>query len=140
MLPGFYFGRPGDPVLAAGLPDLLLTWHVDPASALHRRLHADTDGALQRWVKRPTETVSRELRPQDWESVRARCSAALLLGVPDPRAAFLAWFDARLDEWEADGVSAAIRGVFTTEPPTPDDAPDPPDDTPDDPDPTATSG
>jgi hypothetical protein len=123
---GFFFGRPGDPVLAGGLPDLLLTWHCNWQSGLGRALTDDPalQAALQAWRGRSAPGgVSRELwfGPGCWELIRVRSSAAALLGQPSPERAFAAWVEDRLQEWRDDGVADALRAVLARSAPGPGD-------------------
>lgn len=113
---GFFFGRPGDPVLDGEYPDLLLTWHTDFESPLGRALGADAAlrAGADRWIARVGDAVQREqwFHPGAWELLRARTSSRHLAESENPQAAFQDWVVQRLSEWEADGIIDALSSTI----------------------------
>ena len=111
VLVGLYMGHPSLPVLVQGLPDLRMCWHAKPGEALHTALGADPAmlAAAVKWTGRPRAATLRTWDSAGWVQVSARCSSAVLLDSPEPGNAFLDWVTSVLDEWDADGISAAMR-------------------------------
>ncbi len=111
---GLYMGRPATPTLVEGLPDLLLTLHVSPTSAIAKTLQGDPQfgNALTAWLARGQE-VAREHSPADskWEFVRARTSVLTLLAAADQQKTFNDWFRARAAELAEDGVVARVAAA-----------------------------
>jgi hypothetical protein len=111
---GLYVGRPATPTLVEGLPDLLLTLHANPASAVAKALHADPqfETAITAWLGRGSD-ATREVSPADskWEFVRVRASVLTLLAAEDQQKTFNDWFRARAAELVEDGVIARIAAA-----------------------------
>jgi len=118
---GLYMGRPATPTLVEGLPDLLLTLHVNPASAIARSLQADPHfgAATEAWLRRGRgPEATREVSPPDskWEFVRARSSVLNLLAADDQQKAFNDWFRARAAELVEDEIIACIAAAASGAP------------------------
>jgi hypothetical protein len=111
---GLYVGRPATPTLVEGLPDLLLTLHVNPASAVAKALEADPQfgAAITTWLGRGSD-ATREVSPVDskWEFVRVRASVLTLLAAENQQQTFNDWFRARAAEFVADGIIARVSAA-----------------------------
>lgn len=116
---GLYMGRPATPTLVEGLPDLLLTLHLNPASAIAGALQADAQfaAAVGAWLGRGQEVV-REVAPADskWEFVRTRTSVLTLLAAADQQQTFNDWFRVRAAELADDGVIARVGAAASGAP------------------------
>lgn len=111
IINGLFFGRPEVPVLAAGLPDLMLTWQCKPGEPLHLALAEDTRlaAAARQWAARPNNGTLRLWLPGNWALIHARRSSAALLGQPEADKTYLDWVGQLLSEWEEDGISDRLR-------------------------------
>ena len=109
---GLFLGRPQDPLLIEGVPDLMLMIHTNPDHALGQRLH--TDGrfreAAQAWSEQGTAAEEHEYLPptSTWEMVRARTSTVDLLRQPDQGEAFMQWAVRCAEEWVTYGMIARL--------------------------------
>lgn len=112
---GTYAGRPGDPTIVDGVPDLLLTLIVDPKSHFSKQL--ETNGAcvtaIAKWRGRDQLPAGglREFRPGSWEIVRARATALPLVQEQDQEGWFKTWIRTRIEEWRGDGVLDALGAL-----------------------------
>ncbi len=113
---GLYFGRPEAPVLAPGLPDLMLTFQCEPGKVLHDTLVGDVDlrAAALRWVARPPDGNLRVWLPGNWALIHARRTSAALLGQAEAGKTYLEWVGRIVSEWEADGITARLRVHLAT--------------------------
>lgn len=109
---GLFLGRPLEPLCIDGVPDLMLTIHVQPESPLGQALRGDSlfRQAVMAWVDQDEHTELREYRPVDglWEIVRARASSVALLRAPDQGAALVAWMTTCAQAWVAHGIIARL--------------------------------
>jgi len=110
---GFFVGRvregKPDPVLEGNLPDLMLSFHLNPESPRGRRVRGDADlqKAIEKWTSRAaTGSVVREPRldGSTWEIIRCRESSRILLEAPDPGVKVVEWMEQRTKEWIDDGI------------------------------------
>ena len=110
---GFYvglrMGSPEVPLQVEGVPDLILSLHVNPASPLGAALRADAalGDAVKLWRQRTTPpAVLREWHPSAtvWSLLRARASAVEILYAEDQGERLASWMTARAQEWVEDGV------------------------------------
>ena len=111
---GVFVGRPQDPPLVEGVPDLVFILHVDPNRALGKQLRTDADflAAVETWRKRDAENgrTRREFWPEkdSWEILRGRLSGLELVQSGEQEAVFKAWMLDRAKELLADGVMARL--------------------------------
>lgn len=110
---GFFVGRvrqgKPDQVLHDGLPDLMLSFHVNPESPRGKRIRTDPQlqNALTKWTSRAaTGSVVREPRldGSTWEIIRCRESSRILVEAPDPGQTVVDWMEQRAQEWIDTGV------------------------------------
>ncbi len=108
---GLYFGHPHAPVLAQGLPDLVLCWQCRPGEALHRALVGDAqlEACAQKWVKTADDGTLRLWLPGQWPLLMARHSSARLLGQALPNRAYLDWVGSVLREWTDTGITGRLQ-------------------------------
>ena len=114
---GFFVGRlrdaKPDPVLHDSLPDLMLSFHVNPESPRGKLIRTDPQlqNALAKWTSRAaTGSVVREPRldGSTWEVIRCRESSRILLEAPDPGTKVVEWMEQRAQEWIDDGIVQRI--------------------------------
>jgi hypothetical protein len=113
---GLFLGRPGEPTLVEGLPDLVLALHLNPAGKLAPAL-----AQMPSWESVPRnrtrrqqqqqDGVLRELRPGSWELVRDRAAGILLLTSDNQEQALGDWFEARVNEWAMDSVLTCFEDM-----------------------------
>ncbi len=109
---GLFMGRPNVPVTHSNLPDMMIALHVNPESPRGIRLCADATltSAAQRWTSRPSDGVTREVRPSPdaWEILRCRASSQELADADEPGMHMIRWMEARAQEWVDDGIAARL--------------------------------
>lgn len=127
---GLFLGRPLETLCIDGVPDLMLTIHVQPESPLGQALRNDNlfRQAVMAWIEQDDQAELREYRPVDgvWEIVRARASSVALLRAPDQGGALVAWMTACAQAWVQHGIVARLAeleyqtrgGDGSGEPPT----------------------
>lgn len=125
---GLYFGHPHAPVLAAGLPDLVLCWQCKPGEALHLALVNDLQLAkiAARWASPGVDGTLRLWLPGQWPLLMARRSSAHLLAHPEPGRVYLTWVDSLLREWAELGITSRLQAhlpASTAPAPEDDDGP-----------------
>lgn len=110
---GFFVGRirnaKPDRVLDGNLPDLMLSFHVNPESQRGERIRTDPQlqTALAKWTSRAAaRSVEREPRLDGitWEIIRCRESSRILVDAPDPGTKVVEWMEQRAKEWLEDGI------------------------------------
>lgn len=102
-----------DPVLEPGLPDLMLAFHVDPASRRGTLFREDPElqKSVKQWASRAAVgDAIREPRldGHEWEILRFRQSARIVSEAPDPGKMVVDWMRARTQEWIEDRVVQRI--------------------------------
>lgn len=114
---GFFVGRVRnaklDAVLNGNLPDLMLSFHVNPESPRGQRIRTDPQlqNALAKWTSRAaTGSVAREPRLDGitWEVIRCRESSRILVDARDPGTKVVEWMEQRAMEWIEDGIVQRI--------------------------------
>lgn len=114
---GFFVGRiregKPDPVLECSLPDLMLSFHVNPEAPRGKRIRTDPQlqNALAKWTSRAaTGSIEREPRldGSTWEIIRCRESSRILVEAPDPGTKVVEWMRQRAQEWIDDGIVQRI--------------------------------
>lgn len=107
---GMFIGRDGDPVLVPGLPDLVLAFHLDPASREAEALLANEtiSESVSDWQAGNTSGEARELRPHKWELLRIRQSTLILLSQKDQGKFIQEWSQAAFQGFVDAGLVNAV--------------------------------
>jgi len=117
---GLFVGRVRDAkpdrVTDSSLPDLMLAFHVNPASERGKRIRSDPklQNALAKWTGRNAEVGARReprLDGSTWEIIRCRESSRILAAAPDPGTTLVKWMEDRAKELLDDKIVQRITEI-----------------------------